>query len=91
MIFSESIDGNLHAGLTVAGEIADEIALSFSQFYLIAAGFVHFGTRRSFAVGIPSLVHHHHVMNCWVVIELENITGTKTFSFGPTLDVKVPL
>lgn len=29
LIRSESIDGDLHAGLTVAGEVADEIALSF--------------------------------------------------------------
>jgi hypothetical protein len=66
-------DGDLHAGLAVAGDAADEVVGAAGQRDAVVAGRVHLGTPRRRAAFVAGRVHRHHVVRRRVV--LEHCTG----------------
>ncbi len=68
-------DGDLHAGLAVAGEAADEVVGAARQGDAVAARLVHLGTPRRAARLVPRRVHRHHVVRRRAVLEHCNTHG----------------
>jgi hypothetical protein len=68
-------DTDLHAGLAVAGDAADEVVGAAGQRDAVVAGRVHLGTSRRRAAFVASRVHRHHVVRRRVV--LEHCTGRR--------------
>ena len=59
-------DRDLHAGLAVAGEAADEVVGASAQRDAVLPGSVHPGSR---AATVAGRAHRHHVVNRRVVVE----------------------
>lgn len=62
-------DRNLHAGLAVAGEAADEVVGASGQRDAVLAGSVDPGAPGSRAAIVAGRAHRHHVVNRRVVVE----------------------
>lgn len=67
-------DGDLHAGLAVTGDAADEVVGAAGERDAVVAGLVHLGAPRRGAAFVAGRVHRHHVVRRRVV--LEHCTGT---------------
>lgn len=62
-------DRDLHAGLAVAGEAADEVVGASAQRDAVLPGSVHPGAPGSRAATVAGRAHRHHVVNRRVVVE----------------------
>lgn len=68
-ISSNSRDSDLHPGLAVAWETADEEILSLHQLDPVFPGLICLGAARRTAVVVACLVHGHHVVVAGPVVE----------------------
>ena len=77
-------DGDLHAGLAVAGEAADEVVGAAGEGDAVVAGLVHLGTARGGGAAlVPGGVHRHHVVRRRVVLEHQHVAGLEPLPVRP--------
>jgi hypothetical protein len=84
------VDGDLHAGLAVAGDAADEVVGAAGEGDAVVAGAVHLGAPGSAAALVPRRVHRRHVVRRRVVLEHQDVPGLEALAVGPAVGAEAP-